>query len=161
MRVLARLWRRPAVALGYGHGQALEDGEEARIAVLACCGILLNGGVPVKVKCDLDVRRRARYVLLDVFHGHVGVVDALYATVILSEGWCERQAVLQGTRGLKVLHDGMQEAVGGGVGDSIDFGVDLLLMRESTKPERGLGLAWCERLPNVDSDCCGHCCWLW
>ena len=27
----------------------------------------------MKVKCDLDVRRRARYVLLDVFHGHVGM----------------------------------------------------------------------------------------
>jgi hypothetical protein len=65
---------------------------------------------------------------------------------------------------LKVLHDGVQEAVGGGVGDAIDFGVDFIIMMlgESTKPERGLGLAWCERLPNVDSDC-GHCwlCWLW
>ena len=103
-------------------------------------------GVPVKVKCDLDVRRRARYVLLDVFHRHVGVVDALYATVILSEGWREREAVLQGAHGLKVLHDGMQEAVGGGVGDAIDFSIDDMFVSTRRRPEleRRLGLAWCE-----------------
>ena len=120
--------------------RGLENREEARIAVS------FPVGVPVKVKCDLDVRRRARYVLLDVFHRHVGVVDALYATVILSEGWCERQAILQGAHGLKVLHDGMQEAVGGGVGDAIDFSIDDMFVSTRRRPEleRRLRLVWCE-----------------
>ena len=120
--------------------QGLEDSEEA------CIAMSFPVGVPVKVKCDLDVRRRARYVLLDVFHRHVGVVDALYATVILSEGWCEREAVLQGAHSLKVLHDGMQEAVGGGVGDAIDFSIDDMFVSTRRRPELEgrLRLVWCE-----------------
>ena len=132
-----------SLGLGYGSRlrrtlrRGLENREEARIAVS------FPVGVPVKVKCDLDVRRRARYVLLDVLHRHVGVRDAALRVkrvlVIL-------KAVLQGAHGLKVLHDGMQETVRGDVVDAIDFGIDDMFVSTRRRPEleRRLRLVWCE-----------------
>ena len=121
-----RLWLRLRLQ------QGLEDCDEARIAVP------FPVSVPVKVKCDLDVRRRrARYVLLDVFHRHVGVLDeAVKRTLVIL------QAVLQGAHGFKVLHDGVQEAVRGGIGDAIDFSIDHMFV--STRRRPLLRLVWCE-----------------